>query len=83
MPTEMTESSRQIIRAVKAELKRRDLDGIDLVHPLGLGRNAVYSRLRFERPFDTDELAKIVAFLGIDFATLFASVEPVALKAVA
>lgn len=63
----------KVTRAVKAELARRGLGGADLVEPLGLSRNAVYSRLRNDSPFDTEELEKVVAALGIDMDTLFAS----------
>ena len=75
MASELTDFSRRIIGAVKAELARRDLSGADLVPVLGIGRNAVYARLNGERPFETDELAKIVEFLGIDMDTLLASAD--------
>ncbi|WP_382307363.1 helix-turn-helix domain-containing protein [Herbiconiux sp. UC225_62] len=60
---------------MKAELARRDLSGHDLAEPLRLGRNAVYARLRGERPFDMHELALIVEFLGISLDDLFASAD--------
>lgn len=69
----MTSFSRRVIGAVKAELARRDLGGSDLIGPLGLGRNAVYARLRYEKPFATDELEKIAEFLNIPISTLLAS----------
>ena len=72
MADELTE---QITRAVKAELARRDIDGVALVPVLGIGRNAVYARLRYERPFDTAELEKIATFLGMTLGDLIASAE--------
>ncbi|ODA89998.1 hypothetical protein ATY41_02855 [Leifsonia xyli subsp. xyli] len=65
----------QITRAVKAELARRDLDGVDLVPVLGMGRNAVYSRLRHERAFDMAELSKITVFMGITMNDLLDSAQ--------
>lgn len=73
--TATTEFSSRVTRAVKAELARRGLSGGDLVPVLGLGRNAIYARLREEQPFDTDQLVKIADFIGIELATLFASAE--------
>ncbi|MAP63168.1 MAG: hypothetical protein CMH34_05370 [Microbacterium sp.] len=52
-------------RAIKAELARRDLDGNDLVEPLKIGRNAIYARLRYEQPFDLDQIEKVAEFLGM------------------
>ncbi len=75
MASELTDFSRRVIGAVKAELARRDLSGADLVQPLEIGRNAIYSRLKGEQPFETDELSKIVDFLGIDMDTLMASAD--------
>jgi hypothetical protein len=65
----------RIYRAVKAELARRGKDGMDLVPVLGLGRNAVYDRLRGSIPFDVLELGKVVEFLGISLETLLASAD--------
>lgn len=65
----------RIYRAVKAELARRGKDGSDLVPVLGLGRNAVYDRLRGQIPFDVLELGKVVEFLGITLDTLLASAD--------
>lgn len=67
--------SSRVSGAVKAELARRDLSGHDLVTPLRLGRNAVYARLRGERPFDMKELELIVDFLGITMDDLLASAD--------
>lgn len=77
--------SEQVNGAVKAELARRDVTGVELTAPLSLNRNSVYARLRGEMPWNTDELAKVAAFLGIPLATLFASatVDSVAAEAVA
>lgn len=67
------EFSARVTRAVKAELARRDMKGSELVAVLGIGRNAVYTRLRGNAPFDTEELARIAGHLGISLDTLFAS----------
>lgn len=74
----------RVTRAIKAELARRDLDGVDLVEPLGMSRNTVYSHLRYEQPFDLDEVEKIAAFLQMTVDELLdsAKVSP-ALDAVA
>lgn len=68
-----TEFSARVTRAVKAEIARRDLSGGNLAPILGIGRNAVYARLRGDAPFDTDQLEKIADWLGISLETLFAS----------
>ncbi len=75
MGSELTDFSRRVIGNVKAELARRDLNGNDLIEPLGLGRNAIYSRLKGERPFETEELAKIAEFLKLPIEALVAQVE--------
>lgn len=68
-------TSARITRAVKAELGRRGLTGVALAPVLGLNRNAVYARLRFERPFDTSELSKIAEFFGMTVDDLLDSAE--------
>jgi plasmid maintenance system antidote protein VapI len=73
MATQLSSFSTRIIGAVKAELSRRDLDGKDLVEPLGIGRNAVYSRLRGETAFTTEDLARIEESLGITVDTILTS----------
>lgn len=73
METTKPSLTASIAAAVKAELARRDLSGNDLAPVLGLGRNAVYSRLRGEQPFDVDELQRIVSFLSISVDDLLAS----------
>lgn len=75
MTHSLDESSTRIIRAVKAELARRDKTGADLVDVLGLNRNAVYTRLGYGKAFDTMELAKIADFLGITITELLASAD--------
>lgn len=55
----------QVTGAIKAELARRDIDGVALAAPLGLSRNSVYARLRGAQPFDTEEVEKVAAFLGM------------------
>ena len=73
MASELTDFSLRIIGAVKAELARRNLSGSDLIEPLSIGKNTLYARLKGERPFETEELAKIADFLGIDVETLIDS----------
>lgn len=68
-----TKFSKQVTGAVRAELARRGIDGVALAAPLGLNRNSVYARLREERPFNTDELAAVAAFLDMSVDTLLAS----------
>ncbi|PDQ35129.1 MAG: hypothetical protein B5766_07345 [Candidatus Lumbricidophila eiseniae] len=66
-----TSLTARLVGGIKAELARRDLNGHDLVAPLGLGRNAVYARLRGDRPFDVVEIEKIATFLGVDPLAFF------------
>ena len=73
MASELSDFSLRLTGAVKAELARRDLSGVDLVVPLKLNRNAIYSRLKGERAFDTNELEAIANFLEISMDTLLAS----------
>lgn len=68
----LTPFSRRVIGSVKAELARRDLDGVALVPVLGLGRNAVYARLRGEKSFEVEEIAMIADFFGIPVEVLVA-----------
>lgn len=75
MASEITDYSAKLIRAVKAEMARRDVTATELLPHLKISRNSLYSRLKFERSFETDELAVIVDVLGIDMATLHASAE--------
>jgi plasmid maintenance system antidote protein VapI len=75
MATQLSPFSLRVIGAVKAELRRRDLDGKDLVEPLGIGRNAIYSRLRGETAFNTEDLARIEESLGITIDTILTSAE--------
>lgn len=46
---------------------------MDLIPVLGLGRNAVYDRLNGAIALDSDELERILVFLGISLDTLLAS----------
>jgi hypothetical protein len=73
MATNLTPFSKRVARAVKAELARRDFDGVALTEPLGINRNAVYARLRYEQPFDLNQIEKIADFLGIELETLLDS----------
>ena len=75
MTNQLDESSTRIIRAVKAELARRDKTGADLVDVLGLNRNAVYARLGYTKAFDPVELVKVADFLGITITELLASAD--------
>lgn len=75
MATTEADLKTRIAGAVKAELARRGLSGNDLVGPLSLGRNAVYSRLKAEQPFDVEELELIAAHLDISIDALLASAE--------
>lgn len=72
MATDITPFTRRVVSAVKAELARAGCDGADLVPVLGLGRNAVYARLRCEKPFSVNEVALIAAFLDIPITVLVA-----------
>jgi hypothetical protein len=63
----------QVTGAIKAELGRRDLDGVDLVGPLGMSRNSVYARLNGMQPFDTDQIEKVAVFLGMTVDQLLES----------
>jgi hypothetical protein len=65
--------SSRIRRAVRAELARRGKSGMDLIPVLGLGRNAIYDRLNGSIALDSDELEKILVYLGITLDTLLAS----------
>jgi hypothetical protein len=80
MATELTDFSLRVAGAVRAELARRDLAGDKLIPVLSIGKNAVYARLRGERSFEVEEIAKIAAFLGIEVTSLVA---PPAVMAVA
>mgnify|MGYP001446381999 CR=1 FL=1 len=63
----------RVTRAIKAELARRDLDGADLIAVLELSRNTIYARLRYEQPFDLDEVEKVATFLGMKVDDLLES----------
>lgn len=65
--------SGQVTGAIKAEIARRDIDGVALAAPLGLSRNSVYARLRGEQPFDTEEVQKVADFLGMTVDRLLES----------
>lgn len=69
----LDETSTRIIRAVKAEAARRNVDGKTLAEALGRDKKYVYDRYRFEKPFATSDLEPISARLGITVDTIFAS----------
>ena len=62
----------QALRAnIRAELARQEVDWTDLIPVLKLSRNSVYARMRGDRPFTTDEIAAIAAYLGMPPADLW------------
>jgi DNA-binding Xre family transcriptional regulator len=75
MANGLTPTSTRIIRAVKAELARRDKSGVNLTEALELSSNAIYERLRYEKPFNTDEIERIANYLGITVADLLRSAQ--------
>ncbi len=84
MTNRTTRLNVRVTRAIKAELARRDLDGADLIDVLGLSRNTIYARLRYEQPFDLDEVERVATFLDmavdelLESAKLSPSAEPAA-----
>lgn len=78
MAGELTHFSLSVAGAVRAELARRNLSGEALIPVLGIGRNAVYARLRGERSFEVEEVAKIADFLGIQISALVSATTPLA-----
>ncbi|WP_323985935.1 helix-turn-helix domain-containing protein [Microbacterium plantarum] len=70
MATELTDFSLRVAGAVRAELARRNLSREHLIPVLGIGKNAVYARIRGEQSFEVEELAKIAAHLEIDISAL-------------
>lgn len=56
---------------VAAEISRRGLQKTALLPVLPLSRNTLYSRLSGKTAFDTDELEKVAAFLGIPVTTFW------------
>lgn len=65
--------SRGITSAVKAELARRDLTGADLPSLIPISRTTAYSRLNYERPFELSELEQFCDAIGITMQILIAS----------
>lgn len=78
MAGELTHFSLSVAGAVRAELARRNLSGEALVPVLSIGRNAVYARLRGERSFEVEEVAKIASFLGVQISALVVPTEALA-----
>lgn len=70
MATDLTAFSLHVAGAVRAELARRNLPGDTLIPVLGIGKNAVYARLRGQKSFEVEDVAKIAAFLGIEVSAL-------------
>lgn len=81
MATELTEFSLRVAGAVRAELARRNLPREHLIPVLGIGKNAVYARLRGEQSFEVEEVAKIAAHLGISVEDLVAVPKQLAVSA--
>ncbi len=70
MASELTPFSLRVAGAVRAELARHNFPGEALIPVLGIGKNAVYARLRGERSFEVEEIAKIATFLSIEVTAL-------------
>lgn len=67
---------------MRAELARRNLPRECLIPVLGIGKNAVYDRLRGTRSFEVEEVAKIAEYLGIAVGDLVAAPQqPMAVSA--
>ena len=69
----LDEHSVDIIDAVNAERARAGFTGKQLAQSLGHDRNWIYERFRHEKPFDTDDLARIAVVLGTTVDILFRS----------
>ena len=65
MTASLTPFSLRVTATIKAELARRDHSGADLIPVLRLGKNALYARLRGEKSWELEEIAKIAEFLGL------------------
>lgn len=64
-----------ITDAVKAEVARVGLSGKEIARRIGRDRNYIYERYRYEKPFDTNDLALIAKAIGITTDDLFRSAE--------
>lgn len=69
----ITPFTARLVRALKAELARRDMHANSLIESIGISKNSLYSKLRGEKSFELDEIAKAVESMGMDMETLFAS----------
>lgn len=72
--THATEST-AIADAIKAEIARAGITGKKVVALIGRDRNYVYQRLRYEKPFDTNDIALIAEVLGISTKDIFRSAQ--------
>ncbi|WP_336647572.1 hypothetical protein [Microbacterium sp. MMO-10] len=70
---QISDYSRGMTAAVKAELARRDLTGADLPALIQTSRTTAYSRLNYERPFEMGELERFCDAIGISMQVLIAS----------
>lgn len=63
-------SQQQISSGIAAELARQGKTKTDLITPLGLTSNSIYSRFNGKTNFTTEELSKIADYLHISFLEL-------------
>ncbi|MCI1643805.1 MAG: hypothetical protein SOH95_05385 [Bifidobacterium crudilactis] len=71
--TKLDEQSIAIANAVKAESARVGITGKILATKIGRDRNYIYERFRYQKPFDTNDLANIARVLGISLDSIFRS----------
>ena len=71
--TKLDKQSIAIANAVKAESARVGITGKVLAANLGRDRNYIYERFRYQKPFDTNDLANIANVLGISLDSIFRS----------
>ncbi|MCI1868285.1 hypothetical protein [Bifidobacterium crudilactis] len=71
--TKLDKQSIAIANAVKAESARVGITGKVLATNLGRDRNYIYERFRYQKPFDTNDLANIARVLGISLDSIFRS----------
>lgn len=64
-----------IADAVKAEAARAGYSGKTIARLIGRDKNYIYERFRYEKPFDTNDLAQIASAIGITPNDIFRSAE--------
>lgn len=69
----LTETSRRLIRAVRAESGRRGVNAVQLAAALGRNPKYIYERFNMHKAFTTDDLNDIARCLGIDSDVIFES----------